>query len=82
MLSMFLATFSSVKHAIFVYIAIKGLSNMLTYFFVTSGYSQSHSNSHLLNAQFVNVIQKVHLLNCVDGNQGYSVSLKTTHAGG
>ena len=55
------------------------LSNMLTYFFVTSGYGQSHSNSHLLNARFVNVIQKVHLLNCVaiDGNREYSVSLKT-----
>ena len=81
MLSMFLATFSSVKHAIFVYIA-NVLSNMLTYFFVTSGYGQSHSNSHLLNARFVSVIQKVHLLNCVDGNREYSVSLKTTHAGG
>ena len=46
-------------------------------FFVTSGYSQLHLNSHLLNARFVNVIQKVHLLNCVDGNREYSVSLKT-----
>ena len=45
------------------------LSNTLTYFLVTSGYGQSHSNSHLLNARFVNVIQKVHLLNCVDGNE-------------
>ena len=47
------------------------------YFFVTSGYGQSHSNSHLLNVRFVDVIQKVHLLNCVDGNREYSMSLKT-----
>ena len=51
-------------------------------FFVTSGLGQSHSDSHLLNGRFVNVIQKVHLLNCFDGNWEYSVSLKTTHAGG
>ena len=76
MLSMFLATFFFCKACHFC-LHCKVLSNMLTYFLVTSGYSQSHSNSHLLNAQFVNVIQKVHLLNCVDGNREYSVSLKT-----
>ena len=45
MLSMFLAMFSSVKHAIFVYITNE-LSNMLTYFFVTSGYV-NHIRIHI-----------------------------------
>ena len=47
-----------------------------------TSFQRSHSDSHLLKAWFVNVIQKVHLLNCVDGNWEYSVSSKTTHAGG
>ena len=45
MLSMFLATFSSVKHAIFVYIANE-LSNMLTYFLSHQG-TVNHIRIHI-----------------------------------
>ena len=46
-------------------------------FFLSHPGTVNHIQIHMLNAQFVNVIQKVHLLNCVDGNREYSVSLKT-----
>ena len=76
MLSMFLAKFSSVKHAIFGYIA--KYCQTCSHIFLSHLGTVNHIRIHICYMHALSMwYKKVHLLNCVDGNREYSMSLKT-----